>query len=156
VNKYNAFIPLQQLALFPGYKLRFINEIIDLYKELKFKKFQDEYYNIYDNCITMKTRYIQYLRKEINCNNLGTEFFTLPSNPDIFDYFQNLLENSSNYQYLYQHIDNKYVELFHDNPRIQKTIKYLLIIGGVPLQDIQPIIYKHYHKYSTDEHFTLE
>jgi len=156
VNKYNACIPVHKLSLYAGYKIRFINEILDMYKQLKFKKFQDEYHNIYNNCIIMKTEFIRSIRKQINCNKPPNEFFTLPPNPDIFDHFQNVLENSSNYEYIYQHIDKKYIELFHDNPKIQKTIKYLLTIGAVPLQSIQPIIYNHYNKYSTDEHFNLE
>ena len=156
VDKYNSYLPMQNTTLSFGYKLRFVNEIIDMYKKVSFKKFQDEYQQLYDNCIIIKTFLIHEIRKEINCSKPSVEFFTIPSNPNIYDLFQNLLENCSNYEYTYQHLDKKYIELFINNKKIQNIIDYMLHEGAIPLQCIQPIIYNNYYKYSTEEHLFLE
>jgi len=156
VNKYNSYLVMHKISLLIGYKLRFVNEIIDMYENITFKKFQDVYQFVYENCIIIKTHLISKIRKEFNSKQPPFEFFKVPSNPNIYDLFQNVIENSSNHEYKYQHLDKKYIELFSDNKKIQDIIQYMLCYAAVPLQCIQPIVYNHYYKYSTEEHFFLE
>jgi len=154
--KYNQYVLMDNTKLSIGYKLRFINEIIDIYELLKIDKFKKDFMKIYSNCLEIKKICIAIIRKQINSKKNPNEFYKLPENPNIYDHFQNLIENCKNYNFSNKNSNNTYIELLNDHEKIKRIVELMLNDYAVPLQDIRPIIYNHYNKYTDKEHFFLE
>ena len=138
VTKFNSYLPLEQLEFNIPYRLRIINNLINIYNKLKINKFKEEYYKIYENCITIKVNFMN------NLNNL-IEYYIKNQNekdPIIVD-FIDLIENSNNYSFSKFNENNIVLNLLKHNYQIQSKVKIMLDYFQLPIQDILPILQKY-------------
>ena len=156
VNKYNSFLPLSMNNMPYPYQLRYINHFISLYNKIRIKKFKQEFVPIYNTLIKFKQECILKIRKETGNELNNTEFFVIPENADIYHHFENLIENSECFDYSKDHMNGFWVNELSDHKPIRNIVNNMLVKYYVPIQEIIPILYRHYEHYATEEHFFLE
>ena len=147
VTKFNSYLPLEHLEFNLPYRLRIINNIINIYNKLKIKKFQEEYNKIYQNCITIKVDIVNNI-------NILTEYHIqnkLKKEP-IIEEFLDLIENSSNYSFDKNNENIVVLNLLKHNPQIQSKVKMMVDHLQLPIQEILPILQKYL---LINENFTL-
>jgi hypothetical protein len=156
LRKYNSYVPMHEYKLLSGYKLRFVNDILNTFNKLKLKVYIDKCQIMNDNIIQLKSDLLSVIRPKINSIKNPSEFYTLPKNANIYEYFQHLIENCDDCEYNLQKYDSKYIELLKDNTKIQNIVRRMLFEFSVPLQSVRPIVYNYYNLYTKEEQFFLE
>jgi hypothetical protein len=155
-NEYNSFIPIYQNHLPYAYQLRYINKLLNKYKNLKMKLFQSKYEKQYNILITLRQDYIKRIRKDTNTNLDPSVVFTPPENSTIYDQFKNLIENSENVEFIHEDRNQFWINKLSDNKLIQRIVRNMLQKYHVAIQEITPVLYNYYFQYATEEHFFLE
>jgi hypothetical protein len=155
-TEYNSFVPLYQNHLPYAYQLRYINKLLNKYKNLKMKLFQSKYAKQYNTLTTLRISYIERIRKDTNTNLDPSIVFTPPENSTIYDQFKNLIENSQETQFIHEDRNQFWINELSDNKFIQRIVKNMLMKYHVAIQEITPVLYNYYFHYATEEHFFLE
>ena len=156
VNKYNSFLPLTYNRLPYPYQLRYINHFINSYNKFTIKLFKDQLKTFCDSWIRAKQDIIKEIRKETNSELDHKIFYVLPENPTIYDEFKNVIENSDCYDSSKEHYNNYWINELNDNKLIKNIVRNMLVRYHVVIQEIIPILYRHYSYYATEEHLFLE
>lgn len=143
VTKYNAYLPLETSGYSAPCKLKIINSIINMYNNLKIKKFKEEYNFIYNTCINIKETII------IELKLIMKDAFSKSSSID--KDFVNLIVNDDNYNYLNNNYQNV-LDLLKYNTDIQAKVQFMVEILQVPIVSILPILKKELF---IKENFTL-
>ena len=156
VNKYNSFIPLTNYNLPLSYQLRYVNKLLKQYKSISIKKFQIEFKMIYDSCSGLREICIKNIRKDTNRKLDPKIVFELPECPNIFEEFENLIENSDCVEYTQENHNKFWINELSDHKIIRNIVYNMLHKYYVPIQQIIPVLYKHYAYYATEEHLFLE
>ncbi len=156
INRFNSYIPIHYSNLPVPYKLRFVNEIITMCKLIKIGMFKEDIKSVVDTCLETKTEYLKEIRENTRSHKKDPNvFYELPENPDIFDQFENLIENCDCYDLYLDKYNDDFINML-DNDIIRKDVKAMIYDYFVPLQKIQPIIYNYYKYYTDKECFFLE
>ena len=154
--KYYSYCAMHEYNFLPGYKLRYINDIINTFRNIKLSIYINECQMIYNNAAKIKSCLLYIIRYQINCKQDPNEFYVLPKKASIYDYFQNIIENCDEYNYEMQKYNDKYIALLKDNTKIQNIVRRMLYEFLVPLQCVRPIVYNYYNLYTKEEQFFLE
>jgi hypothetical protein len=155
-TEYNSFIPLYHNHLPYPYQLRYINKLLNKYKNLKMKLFISKYEKQYNVLTTLRHDYIKRIRKDTNTDLDPSIVFTPPENSTIYDQFKNLIENSENIEFIHEDRNQFWINQVSDNKLIQRIVRNMLKNYHVPIQEITPVLYNYYFNYATEEHFFLE
>jgi len=155
-NEYNSFLPVYQNNLPYPYQLRYINKLLNKYKTLKMKLFQNKYNTQYEILTKLRYNYIKKIREDTNTNLDPAIIYTPPEISSIYDQFKNLIENSENVELIHEDTNQFWIDELSDHKLIQRIVRNMLKKYYVAIQEIIPVLYNYYSHYATEEHFFLE